>query len=119
MGRRTRKLRQQRQRNESYDAGNPDHVAEAKAESKSAEEQEAEDLKVVLSTPAGRRAFWAILGRTYVSQSAPPGEENMARFEGGRDIGTWLIDRAFTFDPDMYMLMVQESLTRKMENERG
>ena len=107
-------------RDKPYDAGNPEHVAEAKAESKSAEEQEAEDLKVVLSTPAGRRAYWAIMARTYVSQSAPPGEESMARFEGGRDIGTWLIERAFTFAPDMYMLMGQEALLKQQkENERG
>lgn len=112
--------RKQRQREESYDAGNPDHVAEAKAESKSAEEQEVEDLKVVLSTSAGRRAYWAILERTHVSHSAPPGEEPMIRFQGGRDIGTWMIDRAFTFDPTMYILMGQEALMAKQkENERG
>ncbi len=96
-----------------FDAGSEKQVKKRSAKDKNIEDRDNEYLRQVLQTYEGRAFIWRLLERCKISHSAPPGEENMARFEGGRDIGAWTIKQVFTSDEKAYIVMLQEDLERK------
>jgi hypothetical protein len=91
------------------DAGDEKQVQARKAAAKFAREQEIDEFKAVLRTREGRAVMWRILEYCHIYHAAPEGLENMARFEGGRDIGTWLMNECFTSYKDAYSLMQREN----------
>lgn len=76
-------------------------------------EIEREDLRAVMSTPAGRRECWRLLTMcgvyrtSFVSGAEQPLQ--MAFNEGQRNVGLWMTDRLTRLVPQLYIQMRDES----------
>ena len=98
---------------EGYDAGDPKHVKKRKTKVQLAEEAVQEDLRVVGSTPAGRRFLWRLLAETGIHHSVPQSDHgHMSRSEGKRDIGLEVTAWMHEADPKLYLLMQREAVSR-------
>ena len=72
------------------------------------------DLREALASPHCRRFLTAILaqcGIYHATESSSPAE--MARLEGKRMIGLWIIDRLNLADPTAYLQIQKDLLERK------
>ena len=101
------------------DVGDEDQVAADAFNYKIKRERDAEHMQEVMGTYAGRALVWRMLEQCGVFRTAPTGPE-LVRFEGGRDIGLWLIRECFTVAEHLYSLMQKEAVLRqKKEDEDG
>lgn len=72
-----------------------------------------EDLRAIMSARAGRRFMWELLSITHVYQTSfRPGApvEDCVYREGERNIGLQLLDRLHRTAPDLYSVMVRETM---------
>ncbi|KKN29924.1 hypothetical protein LCGC14_0839230 [marine sediment metagenome] len=92
------------------DVGDEGQVRRRKSVAKLAREREVAEVQVLLSTRGGRAFVWRILGWCHVYHSAPADPGLMPRFEGQRDIGVRILNECLTADPNVYILMQQESV---------
>lgn len=80
------------------------------AEAREAAETEEADLLSVMSTPSGRRLFFALIERAGVTGGAfDPNPHTMAFLEGRRSVGIELLQRLQQTVPQEYLKMVIEA----------
>lgn len=93
------------------DIGNAETVGKAKATAKAKAMTRREDVAAVLSTPAGRRFVWALLGKCRVFElSYAQGDPTHTAFnEGARQVGNPLLAEIMTDHPEAYARMAAES----------
>lgn len=82
-------------------------------------ETEVADLKLVMSTPEGRRNTWRTLAKCGVHrQSYVPDSNGTAFNEGQRSVGLWLYENLETHCPEQYLLMQREAVQRAQIERR-
>ena len=93
---------------ELLDAGDEYQVYEQQKLAGLVREREVEELRVLLTSRGGRAFIWRLLEYCGTYHAAPGELQDMARFEGRRDVGLWLVNECFTSDAEAYTLMRQE-----------
>lgn len=96
---------------QTYDAGNSEHVKAAKLTAKMRARRDAEDLGDVMSTLGGRRWMWSLLESCGVYQiSYREGDQptHTAFREGGRNVGNRTMASLMGTCPEGYALMCKE-----------
>lgn len=79
-------------------------------------EQDRHDMKVVLSTDAGRRVIWSMLEETHMFHCAFTGRSNDTIFNTGvQSVGLNLLQKILRVDPNMLSIMLNARLTKKKE----
>lgn len=92
----------------NLDGASPDEVAQTKR-NKEALRQRKEDLRDVMSTKAGRRFVWGLLGQCRVMGASFHTDIAVMAFnEGMRAIGLPLVGELMEHLPESYALMVDE-----------
>lgn len=103
---------------EKYDAGDPAHVKRKRKSVKLRHSEEIERLRELLSTPGNRAVMWEILSECNVFKDCFSADSlSMARMEGKRYIGLWLIKRIYEADPAAFPLMQVEAEKRGERNK--
>lgn len=83
--------------------------ADRKVTDAAARQQQVEDLKWLLSHPAGRRIVARILGFTGTRRTSfSTNGSTMAMNEGRRMVGLWLEGEVLEVSPEMYLRMLKE-----------
>ncbi len=104
-------------------AGDAEQIEKAGEKEKSRRQQEIADLLWVLSTPAGRRVIWRILGRCGVNKSSFTGNSTTFFNEGMRDVGLFITAEVVDVRPEAYIEMMIEAKNRderkKPENKNN
>ena len=95
----------------SFDAGDKESVQKKQKSNRTRRAVEGEFLRGVLSQPAGRAVMWRILSKCglYRDNPFPDAPGSMARHEGQRSIGLWLLAEIFDADPNAYERMRREA----------
>lgn len=98
-------------------AGDAEQVGKAKRSQKFARDVELDDLKVLLSLPAGRRLLWRIMDRYMAFRSVFSTDALiMARNSGWQDVGHWLMHEIEVAKPDAFLTMMQEHAPKVKED---
>lgn len=101
-----------------YDAGDETHVKSAKRKGKLAEAQKKADLKVVMSTPEGRRHIWGQLEICGVYDDTLHTDPLMlGRFLGRRSLGLKLLQETILYCRKEYLLMESEARNQQKEDK--
>ena len=98
---------------DTYDAGSPEQVEEARRLHKLERRKEQEDLRELLGSKQGKRVLWKILSYSQpMSQSFVPGgsKETYYYHEGRRSVGLWLIAQLSEADPLAYVNLQKENI---------
>jgi len=93
------------------DVGDEKEYKEKKSIHQLNQEDEKVELYRLLDDYKFRRFLWRILEWCQMYSAAP--NNNMERFEGGRDIGLRLLEEIFTANADAYTMMRAEAESRK------
>ena len=79
-------------------------------------EQDRHDMKVVLSSDAGRRVVWQMLEETRMFHCAFTGQSNGTIFNTGvQSVGLKLLQKILRVDPNILSIMLNARLTEKKE----
>jgi hypothetical protein len=90
-------------------AGDAEQVGRARRSQKFQRDVELDDLRAVLSIPAGRRLVWRIMDRYGLFRSVFSAEALvMARNSGWQDVAHWLMHEIEVAKPDAFLTMMQE-----------
>lgn len=99
------------------DVGDEAQVNKRKANKKTAEQQEAEDLRHVMSHYAGRAFMWRLLTRCKLfDEGFNTDPLVMARDAGRRNIGLSLVADIHEADAQAYLKMQNEAIKRDKPN---
>jgi len=79
------------------------------AESKRNRQEELNDVRALMDTPAGRRFVWRLLERCGVYQTSFTGNSATFFKEGERNIGLWLLADIHEVALDEFMAMLKEA----------
>lgn len=86
--------------------------ADAEAEQAQAlavQAQQAEDLKWLMKSEAGRRIAWRVLARTGLHRTPFTGHDAQTNFNCGQaDVGLWFQAEILDHAPDAYLRMLKE-----------
>lgn len=94
----------------TQNAADEQQVEKAGKREQSVRDRELNDVRIVLSTPAGRRFVWRYLERCGLFRTSFTGNEGSTFFnEGERNIGIKLLADVNEADPERYLLMMKES----------
>jgi hypothetical protein len=103
----------------NYDAGDKEQFQRLSKKAKLNKDREKEDLRALLERPGNRAVLWRILSRCGVYQDNPfpdsPG--SMARHEGKRSIGLWLLQEIENADPRAFGRMRAEAAGSELNLE--
>ena len=100
-------------------AGDAEQVGKAKRGRKFERDVELDDLRTVLSIPAGRRFVWRILTRYGAFRSVfAPDALTMARNAGWQDVTHWLMAEIEAARPPAFLEMMQENAPKEKEKEK-
>lgn len=93
------------------DLGDHEHVTQRTSKLKAREQRAANDLRVVMSEPGGRRVMWGLLDRAGVYRiSHTPGDPYQTAFnEGCRNFGLPLLNDLMRLCPTEYGQMLREA----------
>ena len=92
------------------DVGDREQVKERKVTSQLLLQREQEELRQVLSTPAGQNVLWRIVFEYCgVFQQSPMDPDVLSRFSGRREIGLQILDDVLTADQEAYIMMMRKS----------
>jgi hypothetical protein len=97
-------------------AGDAEQVGRAKRSQKFQRDVELDDLRAVLSIPAGRRLAWRVL--THCSAFASVfavDPTTMAHNAGRQDVGHWLMHEIEVAKPDAFLTMMQEHAPKQKD----
>jgi hypothetical protein len=83
--------------------------------------QEADDMRMALSEPWGRRLIWGVLSeRCHVWGSSYAGDAHATAFaEGRRAVGIELMQLTQSIPGDLYSLMVHEAMQSRVKEEKA
>ncbi len=98
-------------------AGDREQVRAAERQGKDRQRQWLADLRMILSTPGGRRVFQGILD--YLQPPAPMWEPNavMQRNAARHDVGTWLKEQIDEADGEALVTMAVERRNQTRQDE--
>lgn len=100
-------------------AADEKQVKEAKRQAKFSREQELDDVRAILSLPAGRRFLWRYLERCGVYKSSyDPSGSRVYFNEGERNIGILLLADITQADPQAYVSMMLDSERQKFQQQQ-
>lgn len=100
----------------TYDAGDPDQVATRKRGAKLDRETELVELKAALAVPGVSKFLWRALVQAKPYETSFSSDALvMARNEGRRELGLWLIAEIAEADPDAYWKMQRDAAARAKE----
>lgn len=94
-------------------AANPVEVKGREKKERNEQEQYLEDVRDVLSAPAGRRVLWNIIETTQPMSEAFTGNSTTFYNEGRQSIGRALLNMLLDHFPERYLEMKQEADERK------
>ena len=97
-----------------FDAGDQGKVSKRKSKAKLTAEREVADISAVLDTYEGRAFVWRLLEHSGMYETSFRGEEThrMAMAEGKRNFGIWLLNELLTIDPNYYIIIRNEAVSR-------
>jgi hypothetical protein len=98
------------------DASDEDQVSHAEDLDRSVRERELQDLGDVLSTEAGRRLIYRLLGIAGVYRSSFTGNSTTFFNEGQRSVGLIFLDDINTHFPERFLEMLCEAKRRQEEH---
>ena len=102
------------------DVGDRKQVQRRGAKLKKLNAEDNTDIATLLSTASGRYFIWRILSKCGVYNSAIGlAPQDMASFEGGREIGLWLMAQCFEADEDWYNKTRKEGAARDKLKEKA
>lgn len=79
------------------------------AQAKAQQDQDAEDIKWLMNSKAGRRIAWRLLDRTHVYTTAFAGSDAQTNFNcGERNIGQWFLDEIVSHSAESYLRLLKE-----------
>ena len=105
------------ERQELLDVGDEEQVLNRDLEIKIRGRKVADRFNVVLLSSEGREFVWNLLNYCEIFHVAPLIQGEIARFEGRRDVGLWILNKCFTSDPDVYNVMQQEAKIRAEDED--
>ena len=86
-----------------------EHADHQRASAQAESRREEADFKWLMSGPRGRRIVFRLLERAGVYRSSfHSNAMEMARQEGGKQLGYWLLEQIERFCPEGYHTMTQE-----------
>jgi len=98
----------------TYDASNPEQIAEARNRARQQAQLEANMIRALMDLEQGRLWMWNLLAACHVfSTSFAKNSLEMAFAEGERNVGLRLLAAINTACPDLYIKMVQEQGEKK------
>lgn len=95
------------------DTGDEQKVKIKKTAHELRRDRELEETRKLLQTYGGRAFVWRLLSVCGVYNQAPGSSDDIARFEGKRDIGLHILNEVFTSDPNAYTIMRNEASERQ------
>ncbi|EOC1317155.1 hypothetical protein ACI09J_001777 [Cronobacter turicensis] len=85
-------------------------AAEAAQSQLERRKRDADDIRHVMSSEAGRRVIWRVLERGNVFSVIPPVDtQTMAFMEGQRNLALALFQRVMSCCPELYLTMADEA----------
>jgi len=91
-------------------------AAKRKKQIKILEQQDAEDIRTVLSTAAGRRFIWRILDQSkMLAPDMFTGNSTTFHNLGKRDLGLWLYNEIMGADPKGFLAMMENQLKEQQD----
>lgn len=102
---------------EKTDAQNEAQKRKAEELAQRRKERTANDLKVVLKMPEGRRIFWKYMSAAGVFRSSYTGDNGTNFNEGQRNIGLTLFHDVMNTDVKAFMQMQQEHVALIKEEQ--
>ena len=93
---------------DSFDTSDESQVSERRKKGSLKQLQDAEDLRLVLSTRGGRRFVWKLLSDCGLLEDHPPGLL-LERFMGRRQVGLRVFRDVEAADPSAYVRMSEEA----------
>lgn len=98
----------------TYDASNPDHIAEQRNRARQTAQREGNMLRALMDLAEGRAWMWDLLASCHMfSTSFAKNSLEMAFAEGERNVGLRLMAAIQSKCPDLYIKMVQEQGEKK------
>ena len=79
---------------------------------------EIEDVREVLTLPAGRRLLWRILGDTGLMDHVNPEYEDLLIFTGRREVGLDILSLIVEADENAYPRMIMENIPEKIHKSK-
>jgi hypothetical protein len=104
---------------ETYNAANEDHVAQAEKEARDKRERELMDVREILESKAGRRFFSRYLRICGIYKTSFTGNNTTFMREGERSIGLRLLAEMNEAAPDLYIEMLKDELELKMRKQKS
>lgn len=99
-------------------ATNPKEQARWKQREQAAVCQRENDIRVVMSTPSGRRFIWRLANETCgVLSTTFTGDIQTYHREGRRSVGVELLAELQKLCPPEYVTMIQEAIAASQEDE--
>jgi len=90
-------------------ASDPQQVRRAKETEAERRQRELAELRDVLSSLAGRRVLWRLLGKCGVFESIMETSARIYYNAGKQDLGHYLLGEIAQADPEAYPLMMQDA----------
>lgn len=102
----------------TYDAGDKDLVRKTNKKAQLQREREVEDFRALLAKPGNRAVIWRILSQCGIYHDNLHASDlgQMARQEGKRSIGLWLLTQIFESDPSAFERMRTEATSQELSN---
>lgn len=97
-------------------AANPDQINAAGDRERMSDKTIKEDLSWIMSEQRGRRWMLWLLGQTGMDKISWTGNSETFFREGSRNVGLLLKSKIDEVSPDLYILMLQEQLSRSKKN---
>ena len=102
---------------DNYDAGEQSSVDRKKRKYQLAREQAVEELRDILSTPAGLYFAWRMLEKAHLFSSVShPEPQTMAILSGRRDVGLEILEELFEADSNVLNKMRLEAERRESDD---
>lgn len=90
-------------------AADPKQVRDGKQKEQLKRDQELNDLRLVLATPAGKRLMWRILAECKTFGSVWHSSAMIHYNSGKQDVGHWLMAEIGSADPDQLYGLLKSS----------
>jgi hypothetical protein len=94
-------------------AADPEQVREAGKKERFVKRNELDDIRIVLSTPNGRRCLWKILEESHVFESVWHPSALIHYRSGAQDVGLILRNKIIEANLEAYLTMERENLKEK------
>lgn len=102
---------------DDLDYSDEEQVAKGKKKFQIRRQQEQEDIRQVLSTPAGQALIWRIMDQSkMLAPNMFTGNSTTFYNLGSRDLGLWLYNEIMEAAPNAMLKMMQNQLKKDEDN---